>query len=99
MKTPRTLRAVLPGAAFAAVLPFGGVALAEGPTCGEARDDSWMQPEAVQERVETLGYTIENMSVSDGNCYEVTGLNVQGKSVTTYLDPRTGDIVQEDIAQ
>ena len=98
-KTPNTLRTALAGAAFAAAATFGTGAVAESPMCGEAQDDSWMQPEAVQERVETLGYTIEGMEVSDGNCYEVTGMNVQGQSVTTYLDPRTGDIVQEDIAQ
>ena len=99
MKTPRTLRAVPPSALFAAAASFGGAAFAEGPTCGEARDESWMPIEAVRERVETLGYTIEDMGDSEGNCYEVAGLNVQGRSVTTYLDPRTGDIVQEDIVQ
>ena len=99
MKTPRTLRAALAVTAFAATAAFGTNAFAESPMCAEAQDDSWMQPEAVQERVETLGYTIEGMSISEGNCYEVTGMNVQGESVTTYLDPRTGDIVQEDIAQ
>jgi len=99
MKTSRTLRIALSGTVCAVAATFGTGVLAESPVCGEARDDSWMQPEAVQERVETLGYTVENMGVSDGNCYEVTGMNVQGESVTTYLDPRTGDIVQEDIAR
>jgi len=78
---------------------FGTAALAVGPTCGDPEDDSWMPPEAVQARIETLGYTIENLSVSEGNCYEISGRNVQGASVTTYLDPRTGDIVQEDIVR
>ena len=91
----------LPGAALLIALGTlgAGAAFAESPMCGAAQDDSWMAPEAVQERVETLGYTIEGMGVSDGNCYELTGLNVQGESVTAYLDPRTGDIIQEDVAQ
>lgn len=99
MKTSRPLRAVLPSVLFGAATSFGGAAFAAGPTCAEVRDESWMPPEAVRERVETLGYTIEDMSVSDGNCYEVKGFNVQGKSVMTYLDPRTGDIVQEDVVR
>jgi hypothetical protein len=78
---------------------FTGAALAESPMCGEVQDDTWLPPEAIQEKIETMGYTIENMGVSEGNCYELTGLNVQGQSVTTYLDPRTGDVLQEDIAE
>jgi len=80
-------------------LALSGTALAESPMCGEAQDDSWMQIDALQEKVETMGYTIEDMGISEGNCYQVTGLNVQGQSVTAYLDPRTGDLVQEDVVQ
>lgn len=80
-------------------LALSGTALAESPMCGEAQDDSWMQLDAVQEKVETMGYTIEDLGISEGNCYQVTGLNVQGQSVTAYLDPRTGDVVQEDVVQ
>lgn len=78
---------------------FTTVAIAESPMCGAAQDDTWMPPEAIQEKIETMGYTIENMGVSEGNCYQLTGLNVQGQSVTTYLDPRTGDVLQEDIVE
>lgn len=80
-------------------LVFSGTALAESPVCGEAQDDSWMQLDAVQEKIETMGYTIEGMGVSEGNCYQVSGLNVQGQSVIAYIDPRTGEVVQEDVAQ
>ncbi len=87
-----------------ATLLLGSVALstaamAESPVCSEGQDDSWMQPDVLQEKVETMGYTIENMGISEGNCYQVTGMNGQGQSVTAYLDPITGDVVQEDVAQ
>jgi len=78
---------------------FTSAAIAESPMCGAGQDDTWMPPEAIQEKIETMGYTIENMGVSEGNCYQLTGLNVQGQSVTTYLDPRTGDVLQEDIVE
>jgi len=50
----------------------------------------------MQEQLEALGYTVESMDVSAGNCYQVTGLNVKGENITAYLDPRTGSVVQED---
>lgn len=96
----RTMRTLLPLAgALLAGLGATPAALAAGPTCAPAQDDSWMQPDAVQQVVETMGYTIDGMGISEGNCYEVTGRNTAGESVTTWLDPRTGDVVDEAVAQ
>ncbi len=88
-----------PSVLLVTAIAFSGSAFAESPACGEAQDDSWMQLDAIQEKIETMGYTVENLGVSEGNCYELTGLNVQGQSVKTFLDPRTGDVVQEDVAE
>lgn len=88
---------VIPTLLFACA--FSGAAIAESPSCGDAQDASWMQPDAIQEKAETMGYTIEGMGISEGNCYALTGLNAQGQSVITYLDPKTGDVVQEDVAE
>ena len=84
---------------FTSMMIFTGTAFAEAPVCGEPQDDSWLAPEVIQEQVQALGYTIESMGVSEGNCYQLTGMNADGKGVTTYLDPRTGGVVQEDIAE
>jgi len=81
------------------LLMFTGSAFAESPVCGEPKDDSWMEPEVMQEQIEALGYTIESLGVSEGHCYLMTGLNVQGKNMTAYFDPRTGGVVQEDIVE
>lgn len=78
---------------------FNAPAFAEGPACGEAQDDSWMQPADVQDKVEGMGYSVDSLGISDGNCYEVTGRNGDGADVITYLDPRSGEIVQEDPLQ
>ena len=72
---------------------------ADSPVCGDTQDESWMEPELMQEQLESMGYTIESMAVSEGYCYQVTGLNVEGKNVTAYFDPRTGGVVQEDIVE
>ncbi len=86
-------------ALLATTMMFAGAAFAQAPVCGEAQDDTWLAPEAIQEQVEALGYTIESMNVSEGNCYQMTGMNADGKGVTAYLDPRTGIVVQEDMVQ
>jgi len=78
---------------------LSSIAFAENAVCAASQDDSWMEPEALQQQVETLGYTIETMGISEGCCYQPTGLNDQGQSVTAYLDPVSGMVVQEDIAQ
>lgn len=80
-------------------LTLSFAALAESPVCAESQDDSWMQPEALQEQVQSLGYTIERLAISEGFCYEMSGLNKDGQSITAFLDPVTGAVVQEDVAQ
>ena len=74
-------------------------AFAQSPVCAENQDDSWMQLEALQEQVQSLGYTIERFGISEGLCYEVSGMNRDGKNITAFLDPVTGAVVQEDVVQ
>jgi len=81
------------------LLMSSGAAFAESPVCGEAQDDSWMAPEALQEAIESQGYVVESMDVSEGNCYQVTGLNGNGEGVMAYFDPRTGGVVQENVVE
>ncbi len=85
--------------ATTSLLLMSGASFAESPVCGEAQDDSWMEPDVLQDQIESLGYTIDSMGVSEGNCYQVTGLNVEGKQMTAYFDPKTGGVVQEDVIE
>jgi len=78
---------------------LAGSAIAESPTCTDAYSDAWMQPDAMQEKIEAMGYKINSMGISLGNCYEMSGFNVQGQSVTAYLHPLTGVVVQENLSQ
>lgn len=77
---------------------IGGVAFAASPECELQADVSWMEQGAFEQKVETLGYTIENLVVSEGNCYQLTGQK-DGQGVIAFFNPQTGDVVQEDIAQ
>lgn len=81
------------------MIMFSGVAFAETPVCGEAQDDTWLAPEVIQEQVQAMGYTVDSMNVSEGNCYQMTGMNADGQNLTAYLDPRTGVILKEDLAK
>lgn len=95
MKLFRNTKAIL----ISSLLIFGASAHAESPACGDPQDDSWMEPEVMQEQIESLGYAVESMGISEGNCYQIFGMNVQGANVTAYFDPRTGVNVQEDVVQ
>jgi len=81
--------------ALFSAMAFSGSALAESPACGDPRDDSWMAEELILEKVQDMGYAIDTLGVSEGNCYEMTGKNTSGESIIAFLDPRTGDIVEE----
>jgi len=81
------------------VLLFSASAFAETPVCGEAQDDSWIAPEALQEQVEAVGYIVESMGVSEGYCYQMTGMNADGLAVIAFFDPRTGAVVKENLAE
>ena len=83
----------------AILLMASGQTLAAGPVCAESQADTWMEPEAVLEKAETIGMTVENMSLSEGNCYQLSGLNSEGKSMIAYLDPQTGEVMQEEVSQ
>jgi len=79
------------------VLAFSGQAFAESPACGDPKDDSWMAEDVILEKVQGMGYAVDSIGVSEGNCYELTGQNTNGESVVTFLDPRTGDIIEEAV--
>jgi len=76
-------------------MAFSGSVFAESPACGDPKDDSWLAEEAILEQVQGMGYAIDTLGVSEGNCYELTGKNTNGDSVIAFLDPRTGEILEE----
>lgn len=82
-----------------AVSCISGVAMAASPECEIQADVTWMEQSAFEQKAETLGYTIDRLEVSDGNCYQLTGQNRDGVGVIAFFNPQTGDVVQEDVAQ
>jgi len=91
------LRTIAITTSMFAALAVSGAAFAESPACGDPKDDSWMAEDVILEKVQGMGYAVDSIGVSDGNCYELTGQNTNGDSVITYLDPRSGEIVDEAV--
>ncbi len=60
-----------------------------GPTC-TAPEDKWMKEADFKAQVEKHGYQIKTFKVSKGKCYEIYGLDKDGKKVEIYFDPVTG---------
>lgn len=73
--------------------------LAVTPECELNADKAWMDQEAFESKVLEMGYMIEDLVVSEGNCFEVTGTNQNGQEMTAWFHPQTGDVLQEDVVQ
>lgn len=74
-------------------------ALAMAPECELEADQAWMEQGTFETKVQEMGYVIEDLVVSEGNCFEVTGKNRDGQDMTAYFHPQTGDVLQEDVVQ
>ena len=62
-----------------------------------ARSEGEQQPmEALIEKLKAEGWQrIEEVELDDG-CYEVEGLDAQGRKAELYIDPVTLDVVKQD---
>lgn len=81
-------------------LPFfvAFVALAAGPAFAGPKCTGTGEklPETkVQELYKAQGYEIQRWKIASGGCYEIYG-RFQGRKVETYIDPWTGNKVQEN---
>lgn len=85
---------------LAATLSFLSLnAFAMTPECELEADQAWMEQDLFESKVQEMGYVIEDLVVSEGNCFEVTGKNRDGQDMTAYFHPQTGDVLQEEVVQ
>jgi hypothetical protein len=73
------------------IVAMSTAALAE-PTC-HAPKDKWMTQASFKQSMETQGYKIKTLKVTNG-CYEIYGHNKAGKRVELSFDPVTGDLAK-----
>jgi hypothetical protein len=84
----RTIRVVT----LAALAASSSLAFA-APQCTTASQSKWMAREEMKAQIQEQGYTIERFLIS-GTCYEIYGLDKNGKKVEIYFDPVDGHVVK-----
>lgn len=81
MKSIWTLLAVLPIQVWAAA------------DCLVYPKEDWVSETTFKKALAEEGYKIKKFKI-DGNCYEMYGLNKEGKKVEIYFDMKTMEIVK-----
>jgi hypothetical protein len=63
-----------------------------GRPCTAAPQAEWLSIEALQAKVETLGYKVQKAKLKNA-CGELYTLDKNGSRVELFVDPTNGDIV------
>jgi len=63
-----------------------------GPACNVSKE-KWMKETDFRQLMEKQGYQIKTFKVSSGQCYEIYGLDKDGRKVEIYFDPATAAVV------
>jgi hypothetical protein len=79
---------------FSALTVCASVSFA-GPDCTKEPKDKWQNAETFQKDRVAEGYKIKKFKITAGNCYEIYGLNKEGKKVEIYFNPVDGSKVKE----
>jgi hypothetical protein len=74
---------------------ISGVAHAK-KNCTDQPKEKWMSEGDFKKRLEGEGYKIRKFK-QPGSCYEIYGINKEGKKVETYFNPVDGSVVKEKI--
>ena len=64
--------------------------------CPKYPKAEWMPQDQAKAKIEAMGYKISKFKV-DGNCYEIYGLNKEGKKAEVYFDAKTLNVVKAEI--
>jgi hypothetical protein len=81
--------------ALLATLLVSGTAFGAA-NCPKYPKNEWMPQAEAKKKIEAMGYKIDKFKV-DGNCYEIYGVNKEGKKAEVYFDAKTLDVVKAEI--
>lgn len=77
------------------LLPMGAQA---SPTCTKEPKSAWLSEEAMKQKVAELGYhDIRVFKTTKSGCYEIYGVNADGKKAEVYFNPVDGSVVQANV--
>jgi len=77
-------------------LSFASATALAGANCPKYPKNEWMPQDQAKAKIESLGYKIDRFKV-DGNCYEIYGLNKEGKKAEVYFDAKTLNVIKTEI--
>ena len=78
------------------ILSFASTTALAGANCPKYPKNEWMPQDQAKAKIESLGYKIDKFKV-DGNCYEIYGLNKEGKKAEVYFDAKTLNVIKAEI--
>lgn len=78
-----------------AMTMVGGFAHAK-KNCTDQPKEKWIKEEDFRKRIESEGYKIRKFK-QPGSCYEIYGINKEGKKVEVYFNPVDGTVVKEEV--
>lgn len=88
------MRKITVFAVIAAILGTAATAYAGslGRPCTSASESQWLSIEALQAKVEALGYKVQKAKLKKA-CGELYTIDKNGKRVELFVDPSSGQIV------
>ncbi|MFN7903969.1 MAG: PepSY domain-containing protein [Pseudobdellovibrionaceae bacterium] len=78
------------------LLALTGLSAQAKKTCTDQPKDKWMTEGDFKKKVEGMGYKISKFK-QPGSCYEIYGVNKNGKKVEVYFNPVDATITKEEI--
>ncbi|TLP60012.1 MULTISPECIES: PepSY domain-containing protein [Pseudomonas] len=82
---------------LALALLLGSTGAFAATQCTTADKSTWQDSQAFQAKLKEQGYEIKKFKVTKGNCYEIYGLDKDGRKVEIYHDPVSGKAVKTEI--
>ena len=67
------------------------------PQCTTAERSTWQDADQFQAQLKEQGYRINKFKITKGNCYEIYGLDKDGRKGEIYHDPVSGKAVKSEI--
>ena len=64
--------------------------------CPQYPKAEWMPQDQAKAKIEAMGYKIDKFKI-DGNCYEIYGVNKEGKKAEVYFDAKTLNVIKAEI--
>jgi hypothetical protein len=89
-----TMRKLIILVAAAALVATGSLAQAGslGRPCTNASQDKWLSIDALQAKVQALGFTVHKAKLKNA-CGEIYATDKAGARVELFVDPTNGDVV------